>query len=470
MHTRKALVKEQFFLNAALRKGGPMVSMKQTSKLSNAFYLFRRRKKLIVLVTFFMTFIGGITSFAIPLSYEAKADVFVQLAKGDLSDEGENEYLLTDIYSNLIDSNVIVNKVNVILETTYKKEDLRRKVTLESKANSPMISIITKDKSPDHAMNLANTLAAVFQEESKSSRELENVLIVNDATVEEGKPITPLTVLFFALSAMGGFLLSYVIVLVQQSFLSVLNSPEKAEKLLKLPVLGVLPFSEGLLINDLPENHVFNETFRLIQKNLVDVFSQKQVKTLLVSSAEPGDGKLFVSTNLSVAFANDHKKTVYVDVDLSRNTEHRLFGYSNQMGVTSYVLDLCSIEDIIQQTDVPNLSFISAGPVQSNPSELLSTGNFAQLLEELRDLFDVIIVDTHPLTFAETLKVTNLVDGCIYVVNAETSIVEKTIHAIEQLKIVQAPVLGIILNKSKSSLGSGNRKWFDSLPWKSSDT
>ncbi|WP_075619795.1 polysaccharide biosynthesis tyrosine autokinase [Paenisporosarcina indica] len=427
--------------------------MKQTLKLQNAFHLFKRKKKLIILVTFFMTFIGGFTSFAIPLSYEAKADVIVKLAKEEsvMNVEGEKDLLLTETYKHLTNNDGVLSKVNVALNTTYKKEELKRKVKVESKLSPQTITIIAKDKSPDHAIKLANTLAIVFQDESKTSKKVDNVLIISDATVEDEKPITPLTVLFFAFSALVGCLLSYVIVLIQQSFLTILDSPEKAEKILKLPVLGVLPFSDGLLINELPANHVFLEAFQSIQKNLTDDLLKKQAKTLLVSSAESGDGKLFVSTNLSVAFAMDHKKTVYVDVDLCRATEHRLFEYSNQIGVTSYVLDLCSVNDIIQPTKVPNLFFISAGPVQTNPSELLSTENFVQLLEELRQLFDVIIVDTHPLTFAETLKVTNLVDGCIYVVNAETSRVEKTIHAIEKLKIVQAPLLGVIINKSKDS-------------------
>ena len=438
-----------------------MVLMKQILKLQNAFQLFKRKKKLIILVTFFMTFIGGFTSFAIPLSYEAKADVLVKLANEDSvqNEKEDKDLLLTETYKHLTNSNGVLDKVNVALNTTYKKEELQRKVKVESKVSPQTITIVAKDKSPDQAIKLANTLATVFQEESMTSKKVDHVSIVSDATVEDEKPITPLTVLFFALSALLGCLISYVIVLVQQSFLTILDSPEKAEKILKLPILGVLPFSDGLLIDELPPNHKLSEAFRLIQKNLVDDLSKNQAKTLLVSSAESGDGKLFVSTNLSVVFAMDDKKTVYVDVDLSRATEHQLFGYSNQIGVTSYVLDLCGVNDIIQPTTLPNLSFISAGPVQTNPSELLSTENFAQLLEELRQLFDVIIVDTHPLTFAETLKVTTMVDGCIYVVNAETSRVEKTIHAIEKLKKVQAPLLGVIINKTKDSSRSKNWKW-----------
>ena len=114
----------------------------------------------------------------------------------------------------------------------------------------------------------------------------------------------------------------------------------------------------------------------------------------------------------------------------------------------------CTLQEIIQPTEVPNLSFISAGPVPPNPTELLSSTKFVRFLEELKNQFDIIIVDTPPLLVADTLHVSANVDGCLYVVNAESSKVEQSIYSIDLLKQVQAPLVGTIINKSKGSARS----------------
>lgn len=426
--------------------------MKQARKFQNCIHLFKKKKRIILLVTFILTFIGGFTSFAIPKTYEAEANVMVNLTTENFGTSGENEreLLLLEKYNHLMNTTRILNKVNANLKETYEKDELNRKVKLENKINSQILTIFVKEQSPEKAIKLANTLAFTFHEEIQTLMNLENVLIVSEATLDKDKEsLTLVNLIFFGASAVFGFLISYIFVLIQETFLTVLDSPNKTENALKLPILGVLPFGEGILINELPSNDLFNENFQIIQRNLMEILSKKDAKTLLISSAESSDGKSFVSGNISIAFAMNQKKTVYVDIDLRRATDHRLFDLPNQIGVTSFLLDLCSVCDIIQLTKVSNLSFVSAGPVQTNPSELLSKAKFVQLLEELKEQFDVIIVDTPPLIFADTLSISAMVDGCIYIVNAETSKFEQSIHYIEQLKLVQAPLIGVILNKSK---------------------
>jgi succinoglycan biosynthesis transport protein ExoP len=431
--------------------------MNKAMKFHKCIHLFKKKKKLILLVTLILMFIGGCTSFVIPTTYEAKADVTVNLTTENLgtSVENEGDLLLVEKYNHLMNTNRILNKVNANLEETYDQDDLHRKVKLESKINSQILTIIVKEQSPEKAVKLANTLAFTFKDEIETLKNLDNVKILSEATVnDEKEPLTPVNLLFFGASAIFGFLISYIFVLIQETFLTVLDSSDKIENALKLPVLGVLPFGNGKLINELPSNDIFIENFQMIQRNLMEVLSKNDAKTLLISSAESSDGKSFISANMSIAFAMDQKKTVFVDMDLRRATDHRLFDLPNQVGVTSYALDKSGLSDIIQFTKVTNLSFISAGPVQPKPSEQLSSAKFVQMLKELKEQFDVIIVDTPPLIFADTLSISTMVDGCIYVVNAETSKLEQSIHNIEQLKIVQAPLIGVILNKSKGFQGS----------------
>lgn len=419
--------------------------------------LFKKKKKFILLVTFYITLIGGFASFAIPPKFEAKTDVLVNFTTANIVSSGEIDanLRLIETYKYLMKSNRILNKVNGSLEETYKKDELSRKVKIQSNINSQILTILAEEKTPEKAASLANTLATTFQEEIKTLMNLENVHILSQATVgEDTKSIKPITALFFIISAIVGFLVSYTFVLIQEMFFTLIDSSEKAEKALGLPVVGVIPAGEGKLIHELASFDVFTEMFRSIRANLLYVLSKKNAKTLLVTSAEPGDGKSFVSANLSIVFAMDQKKTVYVDADLRRGTGRNLFHLPKRIGITSYMAGQCTVQEIIQSTEVPNLSFISAGPVPPNPTELLSSTKFVQFLEELKNQFDIIIVDTPPLIVADTLHISANVDGCLYVVNAESSKVEQAIYSIEQLKQVQAPLIGSIINKSKGSTRS----------------
>ncbi len=419
--------------------------------------LFKKKKKVILLVTFYITLIGGFSSFAIPPKFEAKTDVLVNFTTANVVSSGEIDanLRLIETYKYLMKSNRILTKVNGSLDETYKKGEISQKVKIQSSINSQILTILAEEKTPEKAAALANTLATTFQEEIKTLMNLENVHILSQATVnEDTKSVKPITALFFIISAIIGFLASYSFILIQEMFFTLVDSSEKAEKALALPVIGIVPPGEGKLIHDLPNFDVFTEMFRSIRANLLYVLSKKNAKTLLVTSAESGDGKSFVSANLSIVFAMDQKKTVFIDADLRRGTGRNLFHLPKRIGITSYLAGQCTLQEIIQSTEVPNLSFISAGPVPPNPTELLSSTKFVQLLEELKNQFDIIIVDTPPLLVADTLHISANVDGCLYVVNAESSKVEQAIYSIELLKQVQAPLIGTIINKSKGSVRS----------------
>ena len=431
--------------------------MNRTLELHDFFHLFKKKKKVILLVTFYITLIGGFASFAIPPKFEAKTDVLVNFTTANVvsSAEIEANLRLIETYKYLMKSNRIINKVNAELEETYKKTELNGKVKIESNLNSQILTILAEERTPEKATALANTLATTFQEEIKILMNLENVHILSQAKVgEDTQSIKPITALYFIISAVIGFLVSYTFVLIQEMFFTIVDSSEKAEKALGLPVIGLIPPGEGKLIHELASFDVFTEMFRSIRANLMYVLSKKNAKTLLVTSAESGDGKSFISANLSIVFAMDQKKTVYIDADLRRGTGRNLFHLPKRIGITSYLSGQCVLQDIIQSTEVSNLSFISAGPVPPNPTELLSSPEFVQILSELKKQFDVIIVDTPPLLVADTLHISANVDGCLYVVNAESSKVEQAIYSIELLKQVQAPLVGTIINKSKGSARS----------------
>lgn len=425
--------------------------MKRTFKMRDFINLFVNRKKTILLVTFYVTFIGGFASFAIPPKFEAKTEVVVDFKNENVVSSKDSELYLINTYNYLMKNNLIVNKVNGLLNETYENDELHQKVKIEANLNSKSLTILVKERTPDKAIALSNTIATTFEEEIGTLMNLNNVYILRKATVmEDKKAIEPITVLFFVTAALLGFLVSYLFLLTQEMFFTIIDSPQKAEKALGIPIIGVIPFGEEKFINELSLNDVLSDRFNSIFTDLLNILSIEKSTALLVTSANSGDGKSFVSVNLSIAFAQGLKNTVYVDASLRDEAGPNYFQLPNDLGLTSYLSGLAQLQDIIQPTKVPKLSFISTGPISSNPALLLSSTKFTQLMEELKKQFDIIIIDTPPLHFVDALLITSNVDACLYVVNSDSSKLEQSIYSIERLKKVQAPLIRLIINKSNT--------------------
>ena len=136
-------------------------------------------------------------------------------------------------------------------------------------------------------------------------------------------------------------------------------------------------------------NSVVSEQFRTIRTNIQFSSADKKLRSIVVSSAEPSEGKSTVSSNLAVVWAKQNQKVVLVDADLRRPTAHRTFNLLNAAGLSSLLTNNAVYEEVVQTTNIPNLSVISSGPVPPNPAELLNSRNLGLLLERLITEFDV---------------------------------------------------------------------------------
>ncbi|RFU64883.1 polysaccharide biosynthesis tyrosine autokinase [Peribacillus glennii] len=444
--------------------------MKQAFEVKAIFSIFMNKWKLILLVVLVFTLAGGMVSFAVPPIYQAKTDILInQTMKNKdstvlTSGEIESNLQLIETYKYILKSDRIVNKVNAVLKESYKKSDLLKKVKIESNNNTQILTVVAEEKSPKKAALLANTFASTFQKEIQTLMNFDNVHLLNDATVElDTKLVKPIPVIYFTVSFLIGLCISTMIVIIKEVYFTVLDTPQKMEKALGIPTLGTTPFIEGKtknhtfltderylkMIPQLEFSPQIIEAFRTLRANLQFIMTQQEVKTILLTSSVPGEGKSITSGNLAVIMAMDNKKTIYVDADLRKATGRMLFNTSNRKGITSFISGNSSIEEIVQETEIKNLSFIAAGPIPPNPSELLSTNMLKKLLDDLKKRFDVIIVDSPPLILADAVILSTKVDGCIFVADAFSTKQDLAVKSIEQLQKVKAPLLGSILNKSR---------------------
>ncbi|EHP47286.1 MAG: CpsD/CapB family tyrosine-protein kinase [Clostridium perfringens] len=193
------------------------------------------------------------------------------------------------------------------------------------------------------------------------------------------------------------------------------------------------------------------ESYRVLRTSLEYSSIDKELKSIVVTSSEPGEGKSTVAGNLASIIAQNNKKVIIIDCDLRRPTIHKKFGISNSIGLTEYIIGKNDLNNVIQILN-ENFSVITSGRIPPNPSEILSSKSMENLLKALSVCYDYVILDTPPLTAVTDAQIlAGKCDGTILVVRAESTSKESIIKAYKELEKVRANVLGAVLNGIKGN-------------------
>lgn len=193
-----------------------------------------------------------------------------------------------------------------------------------------------------------------------------------------------------------------------------------------------------------------SESYRALRTNIEFSSIDEKLQVLMVSSAGPGEGKSTTITNLAVTFAQSEKKVVLIDADLRKPTAHHTFSISNRWGLSSIISQQSSLEEVIQVTDIPNLDVITSGAIPPNPAEMMGSKRMTAIINQLRGLYDIILIDTPPLlAVTDAQIVAAKSDGVIMVVDQGRVKREIAAKAVKNLESVNARILGVVLNNVK---------------------
>lgn len=194
-------------------------------------------------------------------------------------------------------------------------------------------------------------------------------------------------------------------------------------------------------------NSNISEVYRIMRTNIMFSGLDKPLKTLLVTSPGPGEGKSLTSANLGVAFAQNGKTVIVVDADLRKPTQHRMFGIDNNIGLTNVMLGEVALDNALIPIEDIGLSVLPTGPLPPNPAELLGSERMQEILDELKGKTDIIILDTPPVVaVTDAALLASRVDGVILVLAAGEVKIEVAQKAQELLLNVRANILGAVLN------------------------
>ena len=285
-------------------------------------------------------------------------------------------------------------------------------------------------------------------------------------------PISPHRFKLILYSLLLGIALSIAIPFLLEYLDSRVSDVEQVEETLRIRGLGVVPKisdpeTSGLyLVGDKRPDYHLQENFRVIRTNLVvNAETGTLPHVILVTSAMPQEGKTVVSSNLAMSFAMKGEKVLLIDGDLRRGRIHHLFAAHNKPGLSDVLRDQRPVDEAFRPTPHPNLTLMTCGKHLNSASEILDSPSFTRLIEQLRQQFDRIIIDTPPvLGLAETSIIQRNADGILFVIWNDFTPIRNVKAAIHSLQTNGAKFCGFVLNRLDFDTLGNRYKYFYYAP------
>ncbi|CEG22100.1 Tyrosine-protein kinase YwqD [Planococcus massiliensis] len=206
-----------------------------------------------------------------------------------------------------------------------------------------------------------------------------------------------------------------------------------------------------LVAYTMPKSFV-SEQFRNVRTNIHFSTPDKEIRSLAITSAAPGEGKSTAAANLAVVFAQEGKKVLLIDGDMRKPTMHHTFEIRNTVGLSSVLTRRLPVEAAIKKGPISGLHLLTCGPIPPNPAELLASETMAQLIQHLGKSYDLVIFDSPPiLSVADGKLIADHCEGTVLIINSGTTEKRGALKAKEMIEMTSSKLLGIVLNNFTST-------------------
>jgi capsular exopolysaccharide synthesis family protein len=359
---------------------------------------------------------------------------------------------------------------------------VRARVTAQSLPDTVLLQATIRDGSTGRSRLIATELAVQFKAlvellETPPGKQTSSVKVEVVAGPEVSElPVSPRPVRNLALAGLLGLLAGVGAAVLRELLDTTVKTTEALQALASAPVLAAVPFDGEAKLGPLlagAEGHSARaEALRQLRTTLQYVDADRPVKTLVVTSAVPGEGKSSTACGLAILFAEAGQRVLIIDADLRRPSIADYLGLEGAVGLTTVLVGKASVNDVLQQYGT-DLWVLPSGFLPPNPSELLGSRHMANLLSDLREQFDMIIVDCPPLLpVTDAAVVAARADGALLLARARKTSNAQVSTAVRALQSVDARLLGCVFNMvpakgpdayyyydGYSSKGSGSGRW-----------
>lgn len=388
---------------------------------------------------------------------------------------GAQDFLQYDIFyaDRLMNTYAAIARTGPIVEEMMQRLQLGviPDITVSVITNTEVLEIAVTHPDPVIASEIANVLARVLIErsaeltgttlipseegnESAATLQVSTVSIIEEAWIPDA-PSYPNKRLFLLLGGMVGLLGGVGLAFLFETFDTRLRYDDQVSEITGHPILGRIPMAERRQRKQfLAAIYPHSESFGHLRTQLFALTREAPFRTMLITSAEPSEGKSTILANLAFTFAQTGRRVLVIDADMRLPTLHLLFGVENDAGLSQLLQENTpESANVIQKSIFPNIDIIPSGPIPFNPSELLTADRMAGLLAELSEEYAFILVDAPAfLPVADAGILAQLVDSVVLVV-ALASVSTQAVRATcIQLANFQAQLIGTIVNKSKPLL------------------
>jgi capsular exopolysaccharide synthesis family protein len=397
-----------------------------------------------------------------PPQYAASVTFFVNAKGAGVTDAFQGGLFAQQrvkSYVDVLTSNRLAQSIVARQPVGISADVVQAEITAEVVPDTVLVRATVTDPDRARALQIAQLLAIEFPElvktletPPKATAPTIGVAIIAEPRLADS-PVSPQPVRNVGLAIALGLIIGAGAAALRESLDTTIRSPETLTKAVNAPVLGAIPFDpkadKSPLIIEGSAQSTRAEAMRQLRTNLQFVDVDRPLKSLVVTSALPGEGKSSTAINLGIAFAESGKRVILVDADLRRPKLAEYLGLEGAVGLTNLLAGQISINDALQPWGGSGLWVLPSGYVPPNPSELLASRNMADLLAALSGGFDVIIIDTPPLLpVTDAAVMATVADGCLLVTRHAKTTVTQATNAAAALTAVGARLHGCVLNRA----------------------
>ncbi len=422
--------------------------------------ILRRNWMFIVSFALIGLITAGVLSVLMPKAYTASSSIFVSTQNVESSAELQqgSVFALARVqsYVSLVRKPQVLDPVIEKLGLDTTAAELAENVKASTSRNTVLIQIEAVDSNPQRAADIANgvvsSLILSVADLERPTNGLPSPVRLSsvDTAQPPAGPSSPKTSLNLLLGLLYGLAAGLVVAILRNVLDRHVRTEADVRKSTSLPLLG------GITESATPRSSTApfvlagsgSDAFRQLRTNLEFAAVGHEMRSVVVTSSQAGEGKSTVALNLALSIALSGRSVLLVDADLRLPSVADATGLEQTVGLTSVLIGRTNLSDAAQQWGTGGLSVLTSGPLPPNPTELLGSSTMQKLIGEMEEAYDVVILDAPPvLPVADATILTRYTDSLLLVVGATKVSQHNLSKAVEQLNLVKADVIGVVLNR-----------------------
>ena len=422
--------------------------------------VLRRNWMLIVSFALIGLITASVVSVLMPKAYTASSSIFVSTQSAETSAELQqgSVFVLARVqsYVDLVRKPQVLDPVIEKLGLDTSPAELAKNVKASTSRNTVIIEIEAVDASPERAAEIANgvvssLILSVADLERPANGQPSPVRLSSvDTAQAPTTPSSPKTSLNLLLGLLYGLAAGLVVAILRNVLDRHVRTEADLRRSTSLALLGGITESSAPRFSSAPFvlGGSGTDAFRQLRTNLEFAAVGHEMKSLVVTSSQAGEGKSTVALNLALSIAQSGRRVLLVDADLRLPTVADATGLEHQVGLTTVLIGRTNLSGAVQHWGNAGLSVLTSGPLPPNPTELLGSSTMQKLIREMEEAYDIVILDAPPvLPVADSTILTRYTDSLLLVVGATKVSQHNLSKALEQLNLVKAQVIGVVLNR-----------------------